>query len=369
MEYNSFYVFSAVIVILVLIVMRYFFSSPKGNKKSVVQDDNGIMLKEFAMHHFNELKKINPSITLDDDFPEEVFPTALRQILKTDIPSYKEKIDAVLAINTYFQQPDVSDVNYINKRIKVQRNSIFIDNGITLRNRNIEIQPVIELEGETPSISIYEGNKLIRKFNIEPLKSNPNLNGQYLHSSIRINANSSVQIDGIISNSRTEFDKNGEGIRFQPFFLSDKEDKNKEMRGQGMFNRGLHYSGLVSPTSIRLICVCDDCKKSFGVQFFHAGFSEMQYFYSSNSKETLVVPYSNDIGKVPFQIQKDINEDELYELENKLPKTEDGKFEYYNAFKCPHCYADFINFRNNKESRPNEYYVNYYVNQSTRRLQ
>ena len=48
-----------------------------------------------------------------------------------------------------------------------------------------------------------------------------------LHSSIRINTNSSVQIDGIISKSRTTFDENGEGIRFQPFFLSDKEEENQ----------------------------------------------------------------------------------------------------------------------------------------------
>lgn len=349
--------------------MKRFFSASRGERKALAQKENGEKLKEFALHHFNELKKINPSVSLEDDFPENVFPSALIKILKTDNPSREEQIEAITAINMHFtQNQKKNDINYINKRVKVQRNSIFIDNSFLLRNRQIEIQPIIELEGEIPSISIYEGSKLIRKFNIQPLKSNPNLNGQYLHSSIRINSNSSVQIDGIISNSSTEFDKNGEGIRFQPFFLSDKEEENIKLRGLGMFDRGLHYSGLVSPTNVRLICFCEECKKSFGVQFFHAGFSEVQYFYSSNSKETLVVPYDNYLVNVPFQLQKNINEVELKEIENNLPYTEDGKFEYYNAFKCPHCNADFINFRNNKELRPKEYYVNYHVNHNIRRL-
>jgi hypothetical protein len=80
------------------------------------------------------------------------------------------------------------------------------------------------------------------------------------------------------------------------------------------------------------------------------------------------VPYNNNLGEVPSQLQKDFDESKLKELESKLPKTEDGKFEYYNSFKCPHCNYDYINFRKNKESRPYEYYVNYYINQKTRSL-
>ncbi|MBV2196098.1 MAG: hypothetical protein KUL78_06305, partial [Flavobacterium sp.] len=235
--------------------MKRFFSVPRAERKALAQSEEGKKLKEFALHHFNELKKINPSATLEDDLPENVFPSALIKILKTENPSREEQIEAITSINMHFtQQQKTNDINYINKRVKVQRNSIFIDNSFSLRNRQIEIEPIIELEGEIPSISIYEGSKLIRKFSIEPLKSNSILNGQYLHSSIRINANSSVQIDGIISNSSSEFDKNGEGIRFQPFFLSDKEEENQKLKGLGMFDRGLHYVGLVTPSNVRLVC-------------------------------------------------------------------------------------------------------------------
>lgn len=363
MEIHPFYIFSVFIIIFILIVMKRFFSVPRAERKALAQSEEGKKLKEFALHHFNELKKINPSATLEDDFPENVFPSALIKILKTENPSREEQIEAITSINMHFtQQQKTNDIDYINKRVKVQRNSIFIDNSFSLRNRQIEIEPIIELEGEIPSISIYEGSKLIRKFSIEPLKSNSNLNGQYLHSSIRINSNSSVQIDGIISNSSSEFDKNGEGIRFQPFFLSDKEEENQKLKGLGLFNRGLHYMGLVTPSNVRLICTCDECSKSFGVEFIHAGFAEVQYFYSSNSKETLIVPYDNKLGPVPHQTQKDFDENLLIEIESKLPTTVDGKFEYYNSFKCPHCFADFINFRENKHLRPREYYAYKYCN-------
>ena len=176
MEIHPFFIFSVFIIIFILIVMKRFFSVPSAERRALAQKEEGKKIKEFALHHFNELKKINPSATLEDDFPENLFPFALKNILKTDNPSREEQMEAIVAINVLFsQQQKTTDINYINKRVKVQRNTIFIDNSFSLRNRQIEIEPIIELEGEIPSISIYEGSKLIRKFNIEPLKSNPNL--------------------------------------------------------------------------------------------------------------------------------------------------------------------------------------------------
>ena len=255
------------------------------------------------------------------------------------------------------------------KRIKVDNNNIYINNlDEALRNTSFEITPVIKFNESSPEITIFEDNKLVRKFIIEPLTSKPPLKGRYFHSSIRVNSNSSVQIDGIISDSESTYDVMGEGIRFQPFFLSDNEEDNQKLKGLGMFDRGLHYQGLVTPSNVRLVCTCNECSKSFGVEFIHAGFAEVQYFYSSNSKETLIVPYDNKLSPVPHQTQKDFDENLLIEIESKLPTTIDGKFEYYNSFKCPHCFADFINFRNNKELRQKEYYANYYINNNLRRL-
>ncbi|GLB49857.1 hypothetical protein [Neptunitalea lumnitzerae] len=251
----------------------------------------------------------------------------------------------------------------LNERVTVTENKIYITNQKqNLRNIDFELLPVFEFKEEKPVIEIYEDDKLIRKFVIDTKNDNPDLTGQFFHSSIRINRNSSVQIDGIISDNPDTHEENGEGIRFQPFFLSDREEMNASLVGKGMFQRGLHYAGLISSGNTRLICICDFCSASFSVQFYHAGFSEIQYFYSSNSKETLLVRYEA-IKDLPAQTQNEIDPNKLAEVERQLPKTKDGSFKYYNNFCCPKCSKPFINFQENKEIRPNEYYVNVYINE------
>lgn len=259
--------------------------------------------------------------------------------------------------------PKISnDPVFMENRVKIEGNRIYINNDPQYRNYSITVSPVFEFTDKIPSIEIYENEELIKKFIIEPKRENPNLKGQFFHSSVRINANSSVQIEGIISNHPKSYDQNGEGIRFQPFFLSDKAARNKSLIGKGMFERGLHFSGLISAGDLRLICICDYCNSSFNVQFYHAGFSEIQYFYSSNSNETLIVHYG-DIENLPIQNQKEIDEAAIIEIEKQLPKTEDGSFKYYNNFCCPKCYKPYLNFEENKTMRPNEYYVHFYINQ------
>ena len=211
----------------------------------------------------------------------------------------------------------------------------------------------------TPEIKVYENQTLIHTFHIDTLQINPNLTGQFFHSSIRILANSGVMIDGIISKSNTNFpqltDKDYEAIRFQPFYLSDKNENNIALKGKGLFERGLHFSGTITPTGVRNICVCDSCNLSFTIEHFHSGFSELQYFYSIDSKETLTVPYGS-IENLPTQLQAIIDNGTLEIIENKLPKPSNdvGSFRYYNSFKCPHCLTPYIDFEKHKEMRPKE---------------
>ena len=175
-------------------------------------------------------------------------------------------------------------------------------------------------------------------------------------------------IDGIISKSSTEFldwkDKDYEAVRIQPFFLSNKKELNKALHGKGLFDRGLHFSGTVTPSGVRTICICDSCQLNFAIQHFHAGFAKVQYFYSSDSSETLVVPYES-IENLPNQLSSPENEIVLRELESKLPKPSNnqGEFKYYNPLRCPFCYHPYIDFEKYKEIRPNEYYGNTYINQ------
>lgn len=258
-----------------------------------------------------------------------------------------------------------------NNRVEIQGNRIFIDNQNGNVGKEFEQGLVFSLTGSTPEINVYENEVPVRTFRIDPLLSNKNLAGQYLHGSIRVLSSSAVLIDGIISRSVKTFSKwtdaDYEAVRFQPFFLSDKNDNNIRLIGKGLFERGLHFSGVITPSGVRSICICDNCRLSFTLQHFHAGLSEVQYFYSANSKETLIVPY-NAIENLPAQLQESIEANELEILENNLPKPSnaDGMFKYYNSFKCPSCLTPFIDFKRHKEIRAHEYYGNVHINEKPR---
>lgn len=259
-----------------------------------------------------------------------------------------------------------------HNRIDVKGGSIFIDNQKENIGKALELRTVFELATPIPEIRVYENQRLIHTFLIETLQSNPDLTGQFLHCSIRILANSAVMIDGIISKNNTSFpnwtDHEYEAVRFQPFFLSDKNENNIACKGKGLFERGLHFGGTITPAGVRNICVCDSCNLSFTIQHFHSGFSEVQYFYSTDSKETLIVPY-NVIENMPTQLEPTINNGNLEIIERKLPKPSNalGTFNYYNSFKCPHCLTPYIDFEKYKGMRPKEYYGNTYINQNPKR--
>ena len=248
-------------------------------------------------------------------------------------------------------------------RIQIKNNEIHIKTRFT--SNPIEVNHVFEFESNKPILFVYENFKLRRKYHIESLHSNKSLRGQFLHSSVRLLKNNAFMLDGIISNkpdSHPSWKNNRyEGLRFQPFYLSNKEHLNKALIGKGLFERGLHFSGTITPNGVRSICICDLCNKSFTLQHLHAGVSEIQYFYSSNSKETLIVEYDRIKG-LPRQLEKVNNEKFLKKIESQLPKSKDGEFRYFNSFRCPYCNEKYIDFESNKEMRPNEYYCCYLIN-------
>jgi len=255
-------------------------------------------------------------------------------------------------------------------RVEIQGDNIFIANLKNNIGKVIELMTVFDLSQAIPEIKVYENNQLARLYRMDTLNTNSNLAGQFFHCSIRILDNSAVIIDGIISKSVTSHpiwtNKDYEAVRLQPFFLSNAKNNNSKLIGKGLFERGLHFSGTVTPSNVRCICVCDDCKQSFSLQHFHAGFSEVQYFYSTDSKETLIVP-NNGIAKMPTQLQESVDLATLLEVEGKLPKTFDGNYRYYNSFKCPYCLTPFIDFNKYKDIRPGEYYGNTLINDEPKR--
>lgn len=254
-----------------------------------------------------------------------------------------------------------------SKRVTISNNSVFIKNNGENRGSAIEMDYIFYLRAAEPTISIFEDEELTREYRIETIVSNPDLTGQFFHASVRILPNSAVMIEGIISRSKNHHptwkDDEYEAIRLQPLYLSDKMEENERLIGLGLFMRGLHFSGTVTPAGVRAVCVCDKCNLSFTLQHFHAGFSEVQYFYSDDGRETLTVPYGA-IENMPRQLQTAIDLGMLEDVEAKLPKPllGKGKFHYYNPFPCPHCQAPFIDFGKNRDIRPGEYYGNTLVN-------
>lgn len=256
-------------------------------------------------------------------------------------------------------------------RITIVDDNVFINNA----NRNIgkasEIDFVFKLLQPIPEINVFENDQLIRCYKIETIRNNPDLTGQFLHSSIRVLANSSVMIDGIISKDDVTFpdwtDDKYEAVRLQPFCLSNRNESNIQLIGKGLFERGLHFSGTITPSSVRNVCICDKCNRSFTIQHFHAGFSDVQYFYSSDSAETLIVPY-DAIDNLPVQLEEEINNSALKTVEANLPTPSKGTgaFKYYNSFKCPHCLSPYIDFEKYRVIRPGEYYGNVYINVTPR---
>ncbi len=254
----------------------------------------------------------------------------------------------------------------ITGKVKIQGTDIYISTGLLKKDRSVI--HVFDFKEAQPTIRVFENEKLKREYFLETLTENPDLSNQFFHCSIRILKNSAVMIDGIISKDSNDCpdwtEDSYEAIRLQPFFLSDNEAENKKLKGAGLFQRGLHFSGSVTPSGVRAVCICDSCQKSFTLQHFHAGFSEAMYFYSTDSKKTLIVPIEQ-IQNMPSQLQEKVDQKTLNRIEKLLAKSTSGygDFKYYNSFNCPHCGSPFIDFEKHEDIRPTEYYANRLINQ------
>ena len=185
----------------------------------------------------------------------------------------------------------------------------------------------------------------------------------WAHISVRVHASKACQADCVVADS-PEFDANAlaggkaTGIRFQPFFLSGAPVSNTELAGKGLFRRGLHFSGNVTPGNILLSCECDKCHRSFLIRSYHAGFSNSGYFYSGSGKYTLTVSTMVPGSPAPLSTPEP---KALAALEQSLPLAPDGSsYSYTNPFRCPHCGEPYIDFEANPGLRENEYYGNYF---------
>ena len=240
----------------------------------------------------------------------------------------------------------------------------------TINNSKIslnEIALVIKKEAtirlESNELIILNDNECIANYKIEFQNEKKNLKSKYIHLCIQIQNNYGLVIDGEIDDSPVRKEKklyDMDGIRFQPIVLNSNNNI-PDFKGMGLFSRGLHFSGFVTPSNIRLSCICDECKKSFNIKSYHAGNGHFQYFYSDDGNETLMVPYY-EIEDMPGQLCKNISRTTVEKVDSFLAKKGYGRFKFYNSFRCPYCKAPYIDFQKHPEIREYEYYANVFLN-------
>jgi len=147
----------------------------------------------------------------------------------------------------------------------------------------------------------------------------------------------------------------GSGIRFQPVALEGSPVRPADLIGAGAFARGLHSRGSITPGWYRLSVECDKCTRSFHLQSFHAGMMDVEYMYSESGVHTLIIE-PNELWGLPELAGMTDTERCAFE-DDMLPAAPDGtRFRYYNALRCPHCRAPFLDYRKFPEDRRADYY-------------
>jgi hypothetical protein len=225
---------------------------------------------------------------------------------------------------------------------------------------------VAKLNGEQQFLRFVDSTGIARSFDLSSVFAE---GGRFLHLSIRVGPNFTVESDCIVTKNE---DQNPEdayqsgatiGIRFQPFMLPEFTEDSSVLVGKGLFFRGFHFSGLVTPGNVSLLCLCDYCHKSFRLQSFHAGFSQLTYLYCSDGPHTLIA--SSHCEDAP-PVLGEANMESVARFERRLPECNEcgGSFRYMNSLLCPHCKEPFIDFKQHPEERKKEYYGNHLYGRS-----
>ena len=139
--------------------------------------------------------------------------------------------------------------------------------------------------------------------------------------------------------------------------------------GGSLFERGLAEVGRVNPDTVRYSVQCESCSKTFTFRSYHTGFLEVEYCYCDKSSQPLFIPAGDplldfkrpDVASQPdeFTPSEIAHARRRYELlEGKLPDSDyEGHFRWLAPFRCPHCSAPLIDFRNNLFRKAWEYYA------------
>lgn len=229
-----------------------------------------------------------------------------------------------------------------------------------IRGVPVEEKPSVELSSRSPVLTFTDSSGCKQSHDLTSVVDE---GCSWIHLSVRVSAGYACQADCLI-NDEERVDETAlhrgevKGIRFQPFYLPGCSGQPADLVGQGLFFRGLHFSGVITPGNVSASCICDFCQKSFRLQSFHAGFGNNAYFYCSKGPHTLVMSSYTEGAPAPLSHP---DASALAKLEAHLPRCGQcgGAFRYLNPLLCPHCAKPFIDFARHPEIRDNEYYGNY----------
>ena len=229
-------------------------------------------------------------------------------------------------------------------------NAIYVDSAALVvylkkhpRSPVYEFCGAIALTEKEPRIILYEDNVKTQEYLLQ-VEENEDFTGKYFIISVRLRMQGYpsvpvAQIDGFISDTPEdrEMTLNDIGYRFEGLFLAcgsaTAELRRKMNRGQDLSMKALKYQGYITPSNIRLVGICPECRKSF---CFH-GYA----FYMRQSD----VAYSDDgLDCCEIQSYEIDKESWSYETEGKV-------FRYYNSFNCPHCGTPYIDYKKYPENK------------------
>lgn len=263
----------------------------------------------------------------------------------TNIQHYRDYIHNT--IQTKYLTPAnttvISPVKIDGTGIYIDSNAFFQWKAANILMPQYEFNDVISLSTKEPTIYLYEDGVKTREFVLQT-EGDEDFTGKYFLISVRLGMQGNpevpvAQIDGFVSDTPEDrkMTMNDIGYRFEGHFLAsggDAAELRREMnRGQDLPMKALKYQGYTTPSNVRLVGICPECKKSF---CFH-GYS----FYMAQSD----VAYSDD-GLDCCEIQAyNIDVDTwVYEVEGKT-------FRYYNSFNCPHCGTPYIDYKKYPENK------------------
>jgi hypothetical protein len=224
----------------------------------------------------------------------------------------------------------------------------------------VEKLPVVQLTRAGQALRFIDSEGAARTYDLSSIYEEGE---RFLHLSVSVRPTFVVQADALF----TKDGKNpgevvqglgGRGVRLEPFYLPECDADPADLIGRGLFYRGLHFPGIVTRGNVSLLCICDRCRKSFRLQSFHAGFSDLTYLYCSKQPHTLVA--SSYLEDAP-PVLGGADAASVARFESRLPPCEQcgGEFRYMNPLRCPHCLGPYIDFERHPADRANEYYGNY----------